>query len=94
MRAMTEAQRDKEIIEGWARVAEDYEPRPLTVKERHQVERAGLIEEQAKRAPFTLGELRNISRSGLIGALMLIANIYALINLLCVLASYHRLNLI
>ncbi len=44
------------IVEGWARVAETYEPRPLNTIERHQVERAELAERIAERTPFTLGE--------------------------------------
>lgn len=48
---------EKEIIEGWARTAAEYEPRPLNERERHQVERAELMERQAARTSFTLGEL-------------------------------------
>lgn len=44
------------IIEGWARLVEEYEPRPLNPLEQHQAERATLEEEIAKRAPFILGQ--------------------------------------
>ncbi len=47
---------EEAIVAGWARVAEDYEPRPLNTLERHQVERAALSEKQAQETPFTLGE--------------------------------------
>ena len=47
---------DREIIEGWARVAEDYEPRPLNSLELRQFERLALEERLAKRTPFVLGE--------------------------------------
>ena len=47
---------DKEIIDRWARVAENYEPRPLNAYEQAQVERAGLEEKIAERTPFVLGE--------------------------------------
>jgi hypothetical protein len=47
---------DKEIIAGWARVTEEYEPRSLTPKEQAQVERAELEEQIAARTPFVLGE--------------------------------------
>lgn len=53
------------IVEGWARVAEEYEPRPLTILERHQVERAALAEKQAQETPFILGELLPGQRSAL-----------------------------
>jgi hypothetical protein len=45
------------IVEGWARVAQEYTPRPLTTLERHQMERAELVERQAQETPFVLGEL-------------------------------------
>lgn len=47
---------EKLILEGWARLAEEYEPRPLSIVEQHQVERAVLNEEIAKRTPFVLGQ--------------------------------------
>ena len=47
---------EEAIVAGWARVAKDYKPRPLTTLERHQVERAALAEKQAQETPFTLGE--------------------------------------
>ena len=47
---------EKAIVEGWARVAENYEPRSLNSLEQAQVERAALNEEIAKRTPFVLGQ--------------------------------------
>lgn len=44
------------IIAGWARFAEEYEPRSLNPLEQAQVERAVLNEEIAKRTPFVLGQ--------------------------------------
>ena len=48
---------DKEIIDGWARVCENYIPRDLTTLEKHQLETAELLEQQAKKTQFVLGEL-------------------------------------
>lgn len=48
---------EAEIIEGWKRVCEDYEPRPLTTLERHQMEQAELAERQAAETPFKLGQV-------------------------------------
>jgi hypothetical protein len=49
--------KDKEIIEGWERVAKDFELRELTSLEKRQVARAEIEEELAKNTPFILGEL-------------------------------------
>ena len=46
----------KEIYDGWVKVAENYEPRPLTILERAQFERAALNEKIAENTPFVLGE--------------------------------------
>jgi hypothetical protein len=45
---------EKQIVEGWARVAEEYEPRELNPLEKAQVERAELEEKLAKTKEFTL----------------------------------------
>lgn len=47
---------ERKIIEGWARLADEYEPRELTTLELHQLERAELNERQAAETPFVLGE--------------------------------------
>ena len=47
---------EKEIIEGWARVAEDYEPRELNALEKAQCKRAALNEKIAENTPFVLGK--------------------------------------
>jgi hypothetical protein len=57
-------QQADEIVEGWARVAEGYSPRPLTQLEHNQVDRASLEEDIAKRTPFVLGEPLSTRRIG------------------------------
>jgi len=47
---------EKEVIEGWAKVAKDYVPRPLTQLEQNQIERAELEERIAEKTSFTLGK--------------------------------------
>jgi hypothetical protein len=47
---------EQEIIDGWAELAEEYEPRSLNAKELAQVQQAELEEEIAKKTPFVLGE--------------------------------------
>lgn len=46
---------EKEIIEGWARLAAEYKPRPLNSLEQRQIEKAELEERLAARASFVLG---------------------------------------
>jgi hypothetical protein len=53
---MAKDENAEEIVKGWARACENYTPRPLTTLERHQMERAELIERQAAETPFVLGE--------------------------------------
>jgi hypothetical protein len=43
------------IVDGWARISEEYQARDLNGQEQAQVERASLSEYQAKKTPFTLG---------------------------------------
>jgi hypothetical protein len=43
------------IVDGWARIAEEYQPRDLNEHEKAQTERASLAESQAKKASFKLG---------------------------------------
>jgi uncharacterized protein YqeY len=53
----TNAERHDEaaIVDGWARIAEEYQPRNLNEQETAQVERASLTESQAQKTQFTLG---------------------------------------
>ena len=46
---------EEAIVNGWARIAEEYQPRNLNEQEKAQVERASLSESQAQKTPFTLG---------------------------------------
>ena len=46
---------DAAIVNGWARISEEYKPRNLNQHEKAQVERASLAESQAKKTPFKLG---------------------------------------
>lgn len=43
------------IVDGWTRIAEEYEPRNLNELEKAQIERACLTENQSQKTPFTLG---------------------------------------
>jgi hypothetical protein len=43
------------IVDGWTRIAEEYQPRNLNEHEKAQVERASLAESQAKKTSFQLG---------------------------------------
>lgn len=44
----------EEILEGWKRFAETYQPGELSTEERHQFERAALMERQMKEKSFIL----------------------------------------
>jgi hypothetical protein len=48
------SEEDRAIVEGWARVCEEYTPRPLNPLEQAQVERAALEERLAQKMPFVL----------------------------------------
>jgi hypothetical protein len=53
----TNAEQNKEaaIVDGWARISQEYQPRNLNEQEKAQVERASLVERQAKKTSFQLG---------------------------------------
>ena len=46
---------DAAIVDGWARISEEYQSRDLNAHEQAQLERASLAENQAKKTPFILG---------------------------------------
>ena len=48
-----EAERER-IVKGWRKAIETYLPGELTIEERHQFERASLIERQMKEKSFIL----------------------------------------
>ncbi len=54
MRKTKHPDSERRIVEGWARVAREYKPRPLTVTERHQLERLHLEDRLAAEKKFTL----------------------------------------